>query len=129
MRNPAKIGVLVIALALAGCTTSPILNVSDATVTAPAGKALSKDQVRQAIMRAGAGLGWQITDEGPNMLVGTIHLRDHKAVVEIPYSTASYSLRYRSSVNLYEKDGKIHKNYNGWIQNLQKGINTQLSLS
>ena len=26
-------------------------------------------------------------------------------------------------------DGQIHKNYNGWIQNLTRGINAQLSAS
>jgi hypothetical protein len=69
-----------------------------------------------------------MADEGPNMIVGTLNLRTHTAVVEIPYSTSTYSIKYRSSVNLNEKDGMIHKNYNGWIQNLTRGINTQLSL-
>jgi len=56
-------------------------------------------------------------------------LRKHVAVVEIPYSSKSYTIRYRSSENLDEKDGVIHKNYNGWIQNLTRGINAQLSSS
>jgi hypothetical protein len=41
----------------------------------------------------------------------------------------SYSVKYRSSVNLDEKNGNIHKNYNGWIQNLSRGINAQLLAS
>jgi uncharacterized NAD(P)/FAD-binding protein YdhS len=48
-------------------------------------------------------------------------------VVEIPYSTNTYSIKYRSSVDLMENNGKIHKNYNGWIQNLTRGINAQLT--
>ena len=32
------------------------------------------------------------------------------------------------SINLDEKAGNIHKNYNGRIQNLTKGINSQLAL-
>ena len=80
-------------------------------------------------MRAGAALGWQMRDDGPNRLVGTLMLRKHTAVVEIPYSARSYSIKYRSSINLDEKDGQIHKNYNGWIQNLTRGINAQLSTS
>jgi hypothetical protein len=63
------------------------------------------------------------------MLVGTLQLRTHTAVVAIPYSPRSYSVQYRSSVNLDEKGGTIHKNYNGWIQNLTRGINAQLSAS
>ena len=39
------------------------------------------------------------------------------------------SIAYKSSVDLMESNGKIHKNYNGWIQNLNKGISTQLALA
>ena len=88
---------------------------------------MSKEEVRAAILRAGATLGWQMKDEGPNMLVGTLMLRTHTAVVEIPYSSSNYSIIYRSSTNLNESGGKIHKNYNGWIQNLTRGINAQLT--
>jgi hypothetical protein len=129
MRFHITLAVLAAAIAVAGCNTMPIQNVSQAAATNAAGKPLSKDQVRGAIVRAGAALGWQMKDEGPNMLVGTIQLRKHTAVVEIPYSASDYSIKYRSSVNLDEKDGSIHKNYNGWIQNLTRGINTQLSAS
>jgi hypothetical protein len=68
-------------------------------------------------------------DEGPGMLVGTIHLRKHTAVVAIPYSSRAYSVQYRSSENLEESNGSIHKNYNGWIQNLTRYINAQLAAS
>jgi hypothetical protein len=130
MRKSVQFGVLfAAAVALAGCNTMPIQNVSDAPVVTASGKSLSHDQVRGAIVRAGGALGWQMKDEGSNMLVGTLHLRKHTAVVEIPYSSRGYSIRYRSSVNLDEKDGQIHKNYNGWIQNLTRGITAQLSAS
>ena len=48
---------------------------------------------------------------------------------DIPYSTARYSITYKSSENLQAANGTIHKNYNGWIQNLTRGINAQLSAS
>ena len=130
MRISIKLaGLLIATAALAGCNTMPIHNVSDAPVVSASGRPLSHDQVRSAIVRGGAALGWQMRDEGPNKLVGTLTLRTHTAVVEIPYSSRAYSVRYRSSVNLDEKDGQIHKNYNGWIQNLTRGINAQLSAS
>ena len=66
---------LVVALAVAGCSSAPIANVSDAAVTGSSGKPLNRDQV------------------------------------------------------LNESAGKIHKNYNGWIQNLTRGINANLSAS
>ncbi len=129
MRLIKTLTAVAIASALLACTTAPIMNVTDSPVVATAaGKTPTNEQVRAAIVRAGAGLGWQMVDEGPNKLVGTLVLRTHTAVVEIPYSSSSYSIKYRSSTNLGEQGGQIHKNYNGWIQNLNKGITTQLSL-
>jgi len=129
MQVQLKFAAVALVIALAGCSTQPIQNVDQAAVTNAAGKPLTREQVRSSIVRAGAALGWQIADETPNRLVGTIQLRKHTAVVEIPYSAAGYAIKYRSSTNLDEKDGKIHKNYNGWIQNLHRGINAQLSAS
>ena len=125
----SKIVVLAVVLAVAGCNAVPILNVKDAAVTSASGKAMSNADVRSAILRAGTTLGWQMKDEGSNMLVGTIMLRDHTAVIEIPYTSSNYSIKYRSSTNLKESGGNIHKNYNGWIQNLTRGINAQLTAS
>ncbi len=129
MRRYTKLATLILVLAVAGCGAVPILNVTNATVTSASDKPLSREQVRASIIRAGVGLGWQMKDEGPNQLVGTLQLRTHTAVVEIPYSAANYSIKYRSSVDLHASGGNIHKNYNGWIQNLTRGINAQLSAS
>ena len=125
----SKLAVLAVVLAVAGCNAVPILNVKDAAVTSSSGKAMSHAEVRSAILRAGAALGWQMKDEGSNMLVGTFLLRDHSAVVEIPYSSTAYSIKYRSSTNLRESGETIHKNYNGWIQDLTRRINAQLTAS
>jgi hypothetical protein len=119
----------VVAVTQTGCVGVPIQNVKDAAVVTSSGKTLSADQVRAAIIRAGAGLGWQITEEAPGKLVGTLVLRTHTAVVDIFYTATTYSIQYRSSINLDESGGQIHKNYNGWISNLVKGINTQTALS
>ena len=81
---------------------------------------------RCAIIAAGAGLGWQMTDKSPGVLEGRLALRTHVAVVDIPYSEKAYSIRYRSSVNLNEANGTIHSNYNGWIQNLQRAVNSSV---
>lgn len=129
MRIHITLAALAMAIAVAGCNTMPIQNVDQAAAANASGKALTQDQVRGAIVRAGATLGWQMKDEGPNTLVGTIMLRKHVAVIAIPYTAKSYSIKYRSSEGLDEKDGQIHKNYNGWIQNLTRGINAQLSAS
>jgi hypothetical protein len=129
MRFHIYAAALAAAISMAGCNSVPIHNVEQQATVSSSGKPLSKDHVRSAIVRAGSALGWQIKDEGPDLLVGTIQLRKHTAVVSIPYSATTYSIKYRSSENLDEAGGNIHKNYNGWIQNLQRGIATQLAAS
>lgn len=106
---------------------APIQNVTDAPVPSDGGKPMSSEEVRKAIVRAGATLGWQMNSSAPGKIAGTLVLRTHTAVVEIPYSSKSYSILYKSSVNLDESDGQIHKNYNSWIQNLDKAIKVQLT--
>ena len=124
-----KSGIIVLgisfAVALGACASIPILNVNDAQIAT--GKSLQVNQVRQAIVTAGSALGWKIVDSKPGLLEGTLRLRDHTAVVEIPFTTDKYSILFKSGVNLNEKDGQIHKNYNGWVQNLEKSINAALA--
>jgi len=105
----------------------PIQNITDAPVPSASGKALSRDEVRKAIMRAGATLGWRMNAGAPGKITGTLNVRKHTAVVEIPYSSRSYSINYKSSVNLNEEEGQIHNNYNGWVKNLAKGIDANLA--
>ena len=130
VRIPRWLGVLAAATALAACNTiAPIQNVENVPVTSSANRPLSPAEVRGAIVRAGAGLGWIMKDAGPGVINGTLILRTHTAEVQIPYSATSYGIVYRSSINLQESGGKIHRNYNGWIQNLNRGINAQLAAS
>jgi hypothetical protein len=124
-----SLGAVVLATAiLAACAVpAPIQNIDNATVVSAAGKPLSADQVREAIVRAGVGLGWIIKDAGRGKLVGTLILRTHTAVVDIAYSPTNYSIAYKSSIDMKEGGGKIHPAYNGWIQNLTRAINAQLA--
>jgi hypothetical protein len=39
------------------------------------------------------------------------------------------SINYKFSLNVDEGGGEIHQNHNGWIQNLNKGINAQFLLA
>jgi hypothetical protein len=75
-----------------------------------------------AIRRAGAGLGWTMQDVAPGRFRGTLNIRSHQAVVDIPYDTQRFSIRYVTSTNLNATPGTIHPNYNGWVQNLQGAI-------
>lgn len=118
---------MAIAAALGGCVrTAPILKLEDVQVVASNSKPTAA-QVRQSIITAGTSLGWKMADKSPGVLEGTLVLRTHTAVVEIPYSATKYSIVYRSSENLNESGGMIHSNYNGWVQNLDRTIRTELS--
>jgi hypothetical protein len=122
--------VALVSCLLAACNTlAPISNVDNVAVSTQSNRPLNPQEVRGAILRAGAGLGWVMKDDGPNRMTGTLVLRTHTAEVEIPYSAASYAIRYKSSTNLMAADGKIHRNYNGWVLNLTRGINAQLAAS
>lgn len=118
------LAILGVVLMLGGCTLRPILNVSDAPVVVSAGKRATPDQVRNAI---GNALGWQMTPAGPGLVNGRSALRDHGANVEIRYTATAFSIVYKDSTNLNYKDGQIHRNYNGWIENLDRGIRNELN--
>ncbi|MBU1224744.1 MAG: hypothetical protein KKA22_09825 [Gammaproteobacteria bacterium] len=110
---------------LGGCRSAGIYNVSAAPVVA--NKAVSMDDVQKAIIRAGAGLGWQMKPVEPGLIVGTLTLRTHMAMVNVKYDTKTYSITYKDSSNLDYTGDSIHKNYNGWVTNLDRGIQSQLS--
>lgn len=120
-------GILVVtALFIVACaTTQPVFNVTQAPIAANKSNP-SVDDIRQAIVRAGSGLGWQMNPDRPGHITGRLMLRTHSAVVDIDYTPTLYSIKYRESTNLDYEGGNIHRNYNGWIQNLDKAIKVQL---
>ena len=110
---------------VAACTSRPIMNVNDAPVVT-SGKAVTTQDVQTAIVRAGSSLGWVMTPVRPGLVSGRLDLRTHTAMIEVPYDTKSYSIRYKESSNLNAEGGNIHKNYNGWIENLDRNIRAEL---
>jgi hypothetical protein len=126
IRNFLAFAVLSALLLLAGCRSAPLYNVASSPVSAP--KPVTLQDVERAITRAGAGLGWQIVPREPGKMEGVLALRTHRAVVDISYDTKAYSIKYKDSSNLDYDGTNIHSNYNGWVQNLDKAIRTQLSL-
>ena len=126
IRKIAFSAMIVLTMALIGCRTAPVYNVTDAPVNVSE-KATAED-VKKAILSAGAGLGWQMKEVEPGHIVGSLFLRKHSAVVDIPYSKDSYSINYKDSSELDYDGSNIHSNYNGWIQNLDRAIQARLSI-
>lgn len=121
-----KIIISALALVLvAGCSTSqPVMNMTNSQVP----PSLSELDVSRAIINAGVSKKWVIREERPGLITGHIQVRQHQANISIPYNTANYSINYVSSVNLDDKGkGKIHRNYNRWINGLNQAIQLELN--
>lgn len=109
--------------ALAGCArTAPIDQVH---TSVSAGH--TQDQVKTAILKAGIQRQWVMSEAGPGVIKARQQTRDHVAEVRITYTATSYDIKYDSSLNLQASGGKIHKNYNRWVRNLDKDIQLNLS--
>lgn len=123
------VGTIVATLLLGACRTAPVFDV-EAQPIAVSGSSYTAEDVRKAIIRAGARRGWVFSDADEGKLVGTLSLRDHRATVDVSYSKDSYDIKYRDSQNLRynSKRNEIHSNYNGWVQNLVTDITVELSL-
>lgn len=110
-----------------GCGNPAIYNVSNSGVPAVS-KAKIGDDVQKAIHTACIGRGWKVQDISPGIIEATLILRSHTAVVDIKYNAKNYSITYKNSVGLNSNGQTIHKNYNSWIQNLDRDIQKNLAL-
>jgi hypothetical protein len=126
MRMYRGIVIVAAAVLLAACATTvqPVYNVSQSPIVA---KVRTSDDVSKAIVRAGTGLGWLMVPDRPGHITGTLKVRAHLAVVEIDYNPKFYSIKYRESANLNYDGTNVHRNYNSWVQNLDRQIQVQLS--
>jgi len=113
------------------CRIGAVYNVTDTSINTGSGNEPTLEQVEKAIRSAATTTkpAWSMRVENPGHIVASLHIRSHTAVVDIAYSTKSYSITYNTSTNLkYDAEANtIHSNYNGWIQNLDNGIKGKLS--
>lgn len=114
-------------LALAGCRGG--VEIRDVE-SAPIAGNPSMEEVKEAIIRAGAKRGWRMTPQGDGNILGTLELRSHVARVNIRYDRQNYHITFLDAVNLDHDPsrGTIHKNYNSWIRNLDTDIHNELVL-
>ena len=112
-------------LLMGGCRSASVYDVVAEPVTTT--KPLSMSGMESAIIGAGIGLGWRMVPQTPGQIEGVLALRDHRAVVTVTYDTKSYSIKYKDSSNLNYDGKSIHKNYNGWVENLDKAIRSNLA--
>ena len=119
--------VLVSTLALIGCRKR--VPIENPTANISVSKSLTQAQVRTAIFAACPMTGWTPRDISSNIVEASLTVRGrHHVVVEIEYSTSMYKINHKSTVNLDEKDGSIHPNYNKWVNTLRQNIDRSLAI-
>ncbi|WP_297670612.1 hypothetical protein [uncultured Desulfovibrio sp.] len=97
-------------------------------------KAMTQKMMHDAIVRGCLERGWRVAEPSANLIEATVVVRGkHTVVVDIPYTTAHYDIKYKSSVNMdYKtKDGTpcIHPNYNKWVGLLDEAIRKNILIS
>lgn len=108
---------------LSACNTSrPLTNLNNHNIEYLVNGEKSAEDVKLSIIQAGQVLGWQMQPFAPGVIRGTLNIRTHQAVVDIPYNTKSYSILYVSSVNLDYDGQTIHRSYPRWVNNLKAKI-------
>lgn len=117
---------------VAGCRTGPLYNVSDSPITSVSKGKLTLEQITKAIIGASTSSrpAWNMKVVKPGHILASIHVRSHTAKVDITYTTESYNITYNNSSNLkYDpEENTIHSNYNGWIQQLDSAIRTNITM-
>ncbi|WP_075802136.1 hypothetical protein [Pseudomonas putida] len=109
---------------VAGCTSKPVMVPKELLVV---GHSYTDEEIQRAIVKASAERGWTVRSTSPGLVQADITVRNtFFAAVDIRYSLSNFRIEYRDSRNLGYNDGKIHRNYNRWVYNLDKSIMREL---
>ena len=104
---------------LLGCNRiAPVYTVTEANFLGSAPLSRRADQIRRAAIRR----NWAVQDTRAGAMRATFNARGNQAVVEITYTRDSFSIRHLESSNLNFNGTEIHRAYNGWVQDLERGI-------
>ncbi|KGE67257.1 MULTISPECIES: hypothetical protein [Pseudomonas] len=107
-------------LVTAGCTNKPVLNTQH---DLPADAQVSEEKLKTVIVNALQKREWTVQRLSPQLVQAEITVRNQfYAAIDIRYTRNSYAITYRDSRDLGYKDGKIHRNYNRWVNNLDSDI-------
>jgi hypothetical protein len=108
---------------------APIQNLVDTPTMWMPGVEPTAEKLSRAIIAACVKLGWVCQVASPGEITGRLNLRSHEANVRITYTAEKYSIYYVSSTNLRynAEENTIHRNYNNWVLNLQRHINSEVA--
>ncbi len=114
---------------LMGC--SPRTTYLETPTSTPPTRMTAAD-VKKGILDGCAERGWTATDIGSTEIAAQITVRGkHTVKIKIPYNARQYTIQYVGSENMkytVNKKGQqiIHRNYNNWVLNLKKSIDSHL---
>ena len=117
------------ALLLAACGGGlvPVHNIQNAPVVVARGQTATAPHVRDAIVRALGSRNWQLNREGPEGIVATTIVGGHSATIRIQYDEHTYSIQHvDSSPGLRFNGQGIQRNYNNWVEKLNRSIRSLL---
>ena len=129
MKKTLLLTVVLAFVLCAACRPGRQIETINANTTTATQAALTAEDVRRAIIAACAQKGWRPYEQTPGVIEAQLVVRGkHTVIVDIPYTAQNYSIKYKSSTNMeYKADsGKIHPNYNKWVNMLNNEINLQL---
>lgn len=121
MNRPIACATLIIAATVANARTE-IVDIENAPIPA----ALSSAQVENAIVTGMTTRGWVPKVIAPGHVEARLLIRSHMVAVDIEFRETTYSITYKDSDNLKYKNGKIHRNYNRWVANLNLDLQRSL---
>lgn len=98
----------------------PIRNHENVSFPGPGTLAQREEQIQ----RAALAQRWVVESRGQRLLRATYTQRRYQAVVEIPYTRDGFSIRYVSSQELEQSPGYVLRDYNQWVERLQRAIVT-----
>ena len=101
-----------------------IINIENSPISS--NQVLSMEDVERAIVQGCRVRGWQPRLVEPGHIEAVLYIRSHVAKVDIRFDTKTYSIKYKDSTNLKYKNGRIHRNYNKWVQNLNNDIQSKI---
>ncbi len=121
MNRSIACATLILAATVADARTE-VVNIENAPI--PGG--LSSAQVENAIVTGMTDRGWIPKVIAPGHVEARLLVRSHMVAVDIEFDETTYSITYKDSDNLRYKNGKIHRNYNRWVANLNLDLRRSL---
>lgn len=113
----------VIATVLMACQSVPLVK----SISDPIPYTLEQKQAERCIIEAGSTRGWMMTPTKLGEIQAELNIRQHQVVIRIVYDEKNITFNYVSSQQLNDKNGRIHRQYNNWLNNLRGDIKVKMN--